>query len=141
MSESEIYKHTNGNTAAIKKKLFFGKNKIWIREMPIYQIFYELSHEIGHSIKPDLEGKSLHAEETKAVLFQYIFSKKLKENSFEWIDEFIAFEKFRIEHIKRKQPNTYGKYHEIAKQIVEQTSYDLEKGIRKIIEIVDLGYR
>ena len=109
--------------------------------MPIHQMFYELSHEIGHTLKPDLEGKSLHAEETKAVLFQYIFSKKIKEVNFEWTENFNKFEILRIEHIKRKHPETYGKYHEIAKEIVTNTNFDLEKGIRKIIEIVNMGYR
>jgi len=56
----QIYKHTHGRPAAMRRKaLWRRKNHIWIREMPIYEMFYELSHEIGHTIPPFFEKKNL----------------------------------------------------------------------------------
>ena len=136
LDKSKIYKYTHGSTAVMMRKFLFGKNKIWIREMPIYQMFYELSHEIGHTLGPNLANKDLHAEETKATLFQYIFSKKVKEMNFEWIDEFIAFEKYRIDHIRREVP-IYFKYHQIAKNVVEQANYDFKIGTNIIVQHLD----
>lgn len=136
LDSSKIYKHTHGSSAAMRRRIWFGKNKIWIRQMPIHQIFYELAHEIGHTINPHLENRSLDAEETKAILFQYVFSHKLKSFEFDWIEDFIAFEDYRIDHIRRTEPKYY-QAHCAAKDIAKKTNYDFQAGISYIVQILD----
>ena len=120
----EIYKYTNKSSAAMTRKILIGKNKIWIREMPDYQMMYELSHEVGHTLKPQLENKSLDAEETKAVLFQYCFVYQANKSNIDDLDLFNKFVKYRINHI-REEGSVYVKYHEISEQISKNTNYNL----------------
>lgn len=136
LNDTEIYKKTNWSIAAIKRWILFWKNKIWIREMPIYQIFYELSHEIWHTLKPFLEHRDLHAEETKATLFQYVFSNVVKSSDFNRIDEFKWFEKFRIDHITRENPETYAHYHRLAQSVAEDFNYDFEAWAKYIARVL-----
>lgn len=137
---SNPYKRINWRSAAMQRRILFWKNKIWIREMPVYQMFYELSHEVWHTIKPQLEKLDLHAEEIKAILFQYIFSKKIKESNLAWKYEFEKFERYRIEHIHRKDPETYAQYHTIAKEIAELSNYCFEIWVNLLIERLKRTY-
>ncbi|MBT4377078.1 hypothetical protein HOD29_06915 [archaeon] len=124
----KIYRHTNGSTACLRRGVFGMPNKIFIREMPIHEMFYELSHEAGHNIKPHLEDMSLHAEETKACLFQNLFSQEIKNKNFEWLNDFIIFEKLRRDHISRIN-SKYEVYHNAAEYIIGETGNDLFEGI------------
>jgi hypothetical protein len=132
----EIYKHTNQSSAAMSRKIIFGKNKIWIREMPEYQIFYELSHEIGHTLKPNLENRSLDAEEVKATLFQYCFVKAVKKLKLD-IPDFEKFVDFRINHINRTNPKYY-EYHSVAKNIAINCNYNFDAGVETILKRLKL---
>jgi hypothetical protein len=126
MSSPEIYKHTGNSPAAIKRKIIFGKNKIWIREMPPHEMLYELSHEVGHSLKPHLEKYSLGAEEVKAIIFQYCFVKKAKDLKIKNIGMLEDFVKYRIDHVKRTD-TTYNKYYEAAIYIINEVGYEFDK--------------
>jgi hypothetical protein len=131
----QIYTHTHGRTAALKRGFLWMPTKIWIREMPEYQMFYELSHEAGHFTKPYFENTSLDAEETKACLFQHLFSEKIKTEKPEWLDDFVAFEIFRRDHILRKDPK-YIEYHNVAQHIAKQTDYNFTKGTEYIASVL-----
>ena len=128
----EIYRHTNQSSAAMSRKIIFSKNKIWIREMPEYQIFYELSHEIGHTLKPNLEHRSLDAEEVKATLFQYCFVKAVKKLKMD-IPDFERFVDYRIDHINRTNPK-YSQYHNIARGIAMNCDYNFDAGVKNIVD-------
>jgi len=110
----------------------FSKDSIYIRQMPIGQMFYELSHEAGHNAKPHFDN--VFVEETKSCLFQYCFSKKVKESSFVWLDDFILFEKIRILDIQLEDPE-YFLYHQIAQHVADHTDYDFNKGANLIKKI------
>jgi hypothetical protein len=127
----EVYEHTHGRTAALVRGFLWTPAKIWIREMPNYQMFYELAHEAGHSAKPYFENTSLDAEETKACLFQHIFSQMVKTEKFEWLDDFVAFEAYRKDHISRNDPK-YLDYHNAAQHIARQSNNDFAKGVQHI---------
>lgn len=126
LPHDELIKLTNWRACMLNRWMFWFKNKIWISPLSIYVLFYEISHEIGHTIKPYFENHSLHAEEIKATLFQYIFSYKLKQLNPSWITFYEMFEWFRNDHLKRKHPNDYYKYHQIASYVAENFNYDLK---------------
>ena len=103
--------------------------------MPEYQMFYELAHEAGNSTQPYFEGTSLDVEETKACLFQCLFSQRVKTEKFEWIDDFVAFESYRKDHISRNDPK-YLEYHDAAQHIARQSNNDFTKGVQYISSIL-----
>ena len=131
----EIYNYTHGRSAALQRGLLWISPKIWIREMPDYQMFYELAHEAGHSTKPYFENTSLEAEETKACLFQHLFSQRIKAENFEWLDDFVAFEAYRKDHISRKDPK-YIKYHNAAQHIANQSDDNFARATQHISSIL-----
>lgn len=136
LSVPEIYKHTDGRPAVLKRGFLWVPNRICIREMPIHEMFYELAHEAGHTTKPYFDNESLDAEETKACLFQLLFSQKVKTRNFEWLDDFVSFEAYRRGHIERTCPK-YDEYHNAAQHIARETNNNFAEGVRYVSSILD----
>lgn len=133
LKEDDLYKKIRkSSTAAMKRKIIFGKNKIWIRKMPDYQILYELSHEIGHTLKPNLENYYLSAEEIKATLFQYCFVHEFKKLNID-VPNFEIFVNWRINWIM-EHDEKYAQYHKIAKSIAEYVNYNFDEGVKYILK-------
>ena len=130
----QIYEYTHGNSAAFKKR-FILKDEIWIREMPIPQMFYELSHEAGHAMKPYFGDRDIDAEETKACLFQQLFCNQIYKSDFNWLEDFALFKTLRLEHIKHNSPK-YLRYHEAASDIAFATNQDFNSGSRYINDLL-----
>jgi len=132
----EIYKHTKDKEkhAALKRGFLWVPNRIWIREMPVYQMFYELAHEAGHAAKPYFD--TVYAEEIKASLFQHIFSQRVKQRNFEWLDNFVLFEAYRRDHIERTYPK-YATYYNKAQDLAKKVNNDFAEGTRIISSILD----